>query len=88
MYWCHYPVGFLDEMLTIFDDHHHPVVLIGDQALCWMAVRLDTGQVCLPALNRSRLYFNIQLGVGLIGENFPTKRHNTMPPCIWMLDPG
>jgi hypothetical protein len=47
MYWCDYPVGFLDEMLTIFDDYNHPVVLIGGQALCWMAVRLDTGQVCL-----------------------------------------
>jgi hypothetical protein len=44
-------VGFLDEMLTVFDDHHHPVVLIGHQALCWMAGRLNTGQVCLPALN-------------------------------------
>jgi hypothetical protein len=47
-------------MLTVFDDHSHPVVIIGCQALCWMAVRLETGQVCLPALNHSRPYFNVQ----------------------------
>jgi hypothetical protein len=45
MLWNHHPVDFLDEMFTIFDDHSHPVVLIGDQALHWMAVGLMTNEV-------------------------------------------
>ncbi|KIM91790.1 hypothetical protein PILCRDRAFT_900 [Piloderma croceum F 1598] len=42
MLWNHLQVGFLDEVFTIFDDHSHPVVLVGDQALRWMAVALVT----------------------------------------------
>jgi hypothetical protein len=45
MLWNHHQVGFLDEVFTIFDDHSHPVVLIGDQALRWMAVALMTDEV-------------------------------------------
>jgi len=44
MLWYHHKVGFLDEMFTILDEHDHPVVLIGDQALRWMAVRLGTDE--------------------------------------------
>jgi hypothetical protein len=45
MLWNHREVGFLDELFTIFDDHSYPVVLIGDQALRWMAVGLMTDEV-------------------------------------------
>jgi len=45
MLWVHHKVGFLDEMFNIFDDHNHPVVIIGDQALRWMAVGLMTNEV-------------------------------------------
>jgi hypothetical protein len=45
MLWNHLQVGFLDEVFTIFDDHSHPVVLVGDQALRWMAVALVTYEV-------------------------------------------
>jgi hypothetical protein len=50
MLWNHHKVGFLDEMFTVFDDHSHPVVLIGDQALRWMAVGVMTNEVHWPAL--------------------------------------
>jgi hypothetical protein len=45
MLWKHHRVGFLDDMLTIFVDNSHPVVLIGDQALRWMAAGLMTDEV-------------------------------------------
>ena len=45
MLWVHHKVGFLDEMLNIFDYHNHPVVIVGDQALRWMAVGLMTNEV-------------------------------------------
>jgi hypothetical protein len=56
MLW-HYPVGFLDEMFTVFDDHNHPVVLIGPQALCWMAVRLETQQVYFTSVESKLTLF-------------------------------
>jgi hypothetical protein len=45
--WESFKLGFLDDVFTVFDDHTHPVVMIGDQALRWMAVNLGTNQVCL-----------------------------------------
>ena len=45
MLWSHQNVGFLDQMFNIFDDHQHPVVIIGDQAVRWMAVGLMTNEV-------------------------------------------
>ena len=50
MLWAHHKVGFLDKMFSIFDDHHHPVVIVGDQALQWMAVGLMTNEVCCKFL--------------------------------------
>jgi hypothetical protein len=38
--WVHHKVGSLDEMFNIFDNHSHLVVIVGDQALWWMAVGL------------------------------------------------
>ena len=32
-------------MFNIFDDHQHPVVIVGDQAVRWMAVGLMTNEV-------------------------------------------
>jgi hypothetical protein len=45
MLWDHHKVGFLDEMFDIFDSYNHPVVLVGDEAMRWMAVNLCTGEV-------------------------------------------
>jgi hypothetical protein len=45
--WQSFKLGFLDDVFTVFDDHTHPVVMVGDQALRWMAVDLVTNQVCL-----------------------------------------
>lgn len=44
MLWAHHKVGFLDEMFSIFNDHH-PIVIVGDQALRWMAVGLMMNEV-------------------------------------------
>ena len=45
MLWSHQEVGFLDQMFNIFDNHQHPVVIVGDQAVRWMAVGLMTNEV-------------------------------------------
>jgi len=45
MLWNHHQVGFLDEVFTIFDDHSHPVVLIGESSFALMAVALMTDEV-------------------------------------------
>ncbi|KAJ8586078.1 hypothetical protein M405DRAFT_772092 [Rhizopogon salebrosus TDB-379] len=42
--WESFKLGFLDDVFTVFDDHTHPVVMVGDQALRWMAVDLVTYQ--------------------------------------------
>ena len=46
MLWDHLRVGFLDEVFDIFNNHAHPFVIVGDQALRWMAVTVITEQVC------------------------------------------
>ena len=45
MLWDHLKVGFLDEMLSIFDEHDHPVILVGHQAIRWMGVGVITDEV-------------------------------------------
>lgn len=52
MLWDHLEVGFLDGMFATFDCYQHPVVLIGEQALRWMAVGVVTDEV------QSSFYFD------------------------------
>ena len=50
MLWAHHKVGLLDKMFSIFDDQYNPIVIVGDQALQWMAVGLMTNEVCCKFL--------------------------------------
>ena len=54
MLWSHQEVGFLDQMFNIFDNHQHPVVIVGDQAVRWMAVGLMTNEVRVAKFFSSR----------------------------------
>lgn len=67
MLWVHHEVGCLDEMFNIFDDHNHPVVIVGDQALRWMAVGLMTNEARCKFLAQRLKVSTASPGLGPVG---------------------
>jgi hypothetical protein len=62
MSWDNFKVGFLDNMFDVFDNHNHPIVLIGQQATLWMGVMVCT---CLVRYFVSKFFDSFSTGLGL-----------------------
>ena len=77
MLWSHQNVGFLDQMFNIFDDHQHPVVIVGDQAVRWMAVGLMMNRYVAKflVLEKTQKSFQRFVGLGLVSARWATFLH-------------
>ena len=77
MLWSHEKVGFLDQTFNIFDNHQHPVVIIGDQAVRWMAVGLMTNRYVAKflVLEKTQKSFQRSVGLGLVSARWATFLH-------------